>query len=36
MGAMFTTFFGWVTLAVIIVMLLIGYVFIRKITTIDV
>jgi tight adherence protein B len=36
MGAMFTTFFGWVTLAVIIVMLTIGYVFIRKITTIDV
>lgn len=36
MGAMFTTFFGWVTLAIIIVMLTIGYVFIRKITTIDV
>ncbi|TCS37543.1 tight adherence protein B [Paucimonas lemoignei] len=36
MGAMFTTLFGWVTLAVIIVMITIGYLFIRKITTIDV
>jgi tight adherence protein B len=36
MGAMFHTLFGWATLAVIMVMLTIGYVFIRKITTIDV
>ena len=36
MGTMFTTLFGWVTLAVILVMITIGYLFIRKITTIDV
>ncbi len=36
MGAMFTTLFGWATLTVIIVMIGIGYLFIRKITTIDV
>jgi tight adherence protein B len=36
MGAMFTTFFGWCTLAVIIVMITIGYLIIRKITSIDV
>jgi len=36
MGTMFTTLFGWATLAVIIVMITIGYLFIRKITTIDV
>lgn len=36
MGTMFTTLFGWITLAVIIVMIFIGYLFIRKITTIDV
>lgn len=36
MGTMFTTLFGWVTLSVIIVMIVIGYLFIRKITTIDV
>jgi len=36
MGVMFTTLFGWATLAVIIVMITIGYLFIRKITTIDV
>lgn len=36
MGAMFTTLFGWATLTVIIVMITIGYVIIRKITSIDV
>lgn len=36
MGAMFTTLVGWATLSVIIVMIGIGYVFIRKITNIDV
>lgn len=36
MGTMFTTLFGWVTLSVIIVMIVVGYLFIRKITTIDV
>ncbi|RJG05327.1 secretion system protein F [Noviherbaspirillum cavernae] len=36
MGTMFTTLFGWVTLTVILVMIVIGYLFIRKITTIDV
>lgn len=36
MGTMFTTLFGWITLAVIMVMITIGYLFIRKITTIDV
>lgn len=36
MGAMFTTLFGWVTLTVILVMITIGYLFIRKITDIDV
>ncbi|HWT71944.1 MAG TPA: type II secretion system F family protein [Oxalicibacterium sp.] len=36
MGTMFTTFFGWVTLAIIIVMITIGYLIIRKITSIDV
>lgn len=36
MGAMFTTLIGWATLTVIIVMILIGYMFIRKITNIDV
>lgn len=36
MGTMFTTLFGWITLSVIIVMITIGYLFIRKITTIDV
>jgi hypothetical protein len=33
---MFTTLFGWATLAVIMIMITIGYLFIRKITTIDV
>ena len=36
MGTMFTTLFGWATLAVIMIMITIGYLFIRKITTIDV
>jgi len=36
MGTMFTTLFGWATLTVILVMISIGYLFIRKITTIDV
>jgi tight adherence protein B len=36
MGTMFTTLFGWATLTVILVMISIGYVIIRKITTIDV
>ncbi len=36
MGTMFTTLFGWVTLTIILVMITIGYLFIRKITTIDV
>jgi len=36
MGTMFTTLFGWVTLSVILVMITIGYLFIRKITDIDV
>ncbi len=36
MGTMFTTLFGWITLAIIIVMIIVGYMFIRKITTIDV
>jgi tight adherence protein B len=36
MGTMFTTLFGWATLTVILVMITIGYLFIRKITTIDV
>lgn len=36
MGAMFTTLFGWATLTVILVMITIGYLIIRKITTIDV
>ncbi len=36
MGAMFTTLFGWATLTVILVMITVGYLFIRKITTIDV
>lgn len=36
MGTMFTTLFGWATLTVIMIMITIGYVFIRKITTIDV
>jgi tight adherence protein B len=36
MGTMFTTLFGWVTLTVILIMITIGYLFIRKITTIDV
>jgi tight adherence protein B len=36
MGTMFTTLFGWATLTVILVMITIGYLVIRKITTIDV
>jgi tight adherence protein B len=36
MGTMFTTLFGWATLTVILVMIGLGYVFIRAITTIDV
>lgn len=36
MGAMYTTLFGWATLAVILVMISVGYMIIRKITTIDV
>lgn len=36
MGTMFNTLFGWATLTVILVMIGIGYLFIRKITTIDV
>jgi tight adherence protein B len=36
MGTMFTTPFGWATLSVIIVMITVGYLIIRKITTIDV
>jgi tight adherence protein B len=33
---MFTTWYGWATMAVIAVMLLLGGVFIKKIVTIDV
>lgn len=36
MGAMFTTWVGWITLTVILIMIAIGYFFIRKITNIDV
>lgn len=36
MGAMFTTLIGWATLSVILVMIVIGYYFISKITNIDV
>jgi tight adherence protein B len=36
MGTMFTTLFGWATLTVILVMISIGYLFIRAITNIDV
>lgn len=36
MGTMFTTLFGWITLTVILIMIFIGYLFIRKITNIDV
>lgn len=36
MGAMFTTLIGWATLTVIMLMIGVGYVFIRKITNIDV
>lgn len=36
MGAMFTTLIGWATLSVILIMIVIGYVFISKITNIDV
>lgn len=36
MGAMFTTLIGWATLTVVLVMIGIGYMFIRKITNIDV
>lgn len=36
MGAMFTTLIGWATLSVILIMIIIGYVFISKITNIDV
>lgn len=36
MGAMFTTLFGWITLAIILIMIVIGYLLIRKITNIDV
>ncbi|GGI18509.1 MAG: type II secretion system F family protein [Oxalicibacterium faecigallinarum] len=36
MGMMFTTLFGWITLAVILTMIVIGYLLIRKITNIDV
>lgn len=36
MGKMFTTQIGWITLTVIVVMELLGYLFIRKITSIDV
>lgn len=36
MGAMFTTLIGWATLTVILIMIIIGYVFISKITNIDV
>lgn len=36
MGAMFTTLIGWATLTVILVMVGIGYAFIRSITNIDV
>jgi tight adherence protein B len=36
MGTMFTTLFGWATLTVILVMITIGYLLIRKITSIDV
>jgi tight adherence protein B len=36
MGVMFTTLFGWATLAVILVMIAVGYLLIRKITSIDV
>lgn len=36
MGAMFTTLIGWATLSVVLVMIGIGYMFIRKITNIDV
>lgn len=36
MGTMFTTLFGWATLSVILIMITIGYLLIRKITSIDV
>tara|TARA_R110001599_G_scaffold159052_2_gene346287 strand:- start:100750 stop:101601 length:852 start_codon:yes stop_codon:yes gene_type:complete len=36
MGTMFTTLFGWATLSVILIMITIGYLIIRKITSIDV
>lgn len=36
MGAMFTTLIGWATLSVVLVMIGIGYLFISKITNIDV
>jgi tight adherence protein B len=36
MGTMFNTLFGWATLTVILVMISIGYLFIRSITNIDV
>jgi tight adherence protein B len=36
MGVMFTTLFGWATLTVILIMITLGYLFIRKITDIDV
>jgi Flp pilus assembly protein TadB len=36
MGAMFTTLIGWATLSVILIMIAIGYLFISKITNIDV
>jgi hypothetical protein len=36
MGTMFNTLFVWATLTVILVMITIGYLIIRKITSIDV
>jgi tight adherence protein B len=36
MKPMFTTWYGWLTVAVIVVAIIIGYHFIRKITNIDV
>ena len=36
MAPLFNTWYGWVTLAIVAVMEVVGYVFIRKIVNIDV
>ena len=36
MAKLFTTVYGWVLLSVIVVMEVLGYIFIKKVTTIDV